>query len=49
MVGRELDSFYTKNKHKIGEVALETKNLSHVKLFKTVPIKECFVYPNTLK
>ena len=25
MVGRELDSFYTKNKHKIGEVALETK------------------------
>lgn len=39
MVGRELDSFYTKNKHKIGEVALETKNLSHVKLFKDASFK----------
>lgn len=34
-----LDSFYTKNKHKIGEVALETKNLSHVKLFKDASFK----------
>ena len=39
MVGRELDSFYTKNKHKIGEVALETKNLSHAKLFKNANFK----------
>ena len=33
MVGRELDSFYTKNKHHIGEIALSVKNLSHEKYF----------------
>src|SRR5699024_3576661 len=33
MVGRELSSFYTKNKHDIGKVALEARNLSHTKLF----------------
>lgn len=38
MVGRELDSFYTKNKHRIGEVALETKNLSHAKFFSNASI-----------
>ena len=39
MVGRELDSFYTKNVHKIGEVALETRNLSHPKLFRNASFK----------
>lgn len=34
MVGRELDSFYTKNKHHIGEVALSVKDLSHEKYFR---------------
>lgn len=33
MVGRELSSFYTKNKHDIGKVALEARNLCHTKLF----------------
>lgn len=33
MVGRELDSFYTKNKHHIGDIALSVKNLSHEKYF----------------
>ena len=33
MVGRELDSFYTKNRHHIGEIALSVKNLSHEKYF----------------
>lgn len=34
MVGRELDSFYTRNRHQIGDVALETRNLSHGKYFR---------------
>lgn len=34
MVGRELDSFYTKNHHHIGETALAVKHLSHEKYFK---------------
>lgn len=33
MVGRELTSFYTRNKHYIGKTALETKNLSNEKFF----------------
>lgn len=36
MVGRELSSFYTRNKHQIGNVALEVKGLSHSKYFKDV-------------
>ena len=34
MVGRELSSFYTRNKHEIRGMALEVKNLSHAKYFK---------------
>ena len=34
MVGRELANFYTRNAHTIGEVALETKGLSHSKYFR---------------
>lgn len=34
MVGRELSSFYTRNKHDIKNTSLEIKNLSHNKYFK---------------
>ena len=40
MVGRELDSFYTKNKHHIGEIALSVKNLSHEKYFSNASFME---------
>lgn len=33
MVGRELSSFYTRNKHEIKGTSLEVKNLSHSKYF----------------
>lgn len=39
MVGRELSSFYTRNKHHIGNVALEVKGLSHNKYFKNANFK----------
>lgn len=39
MVGRELSSFYTRTKHKIGDVAIEVKNLSHSKYFKDASFK----------
>ena len=39
MVGRELDRFYTKNKHEIGAVALETRGLSHEKFFRQADFK----------
>ena len=34
MVGRELSSFYTRNKHEIKGTSLEVRNLSHMKYFK---------------
>ena len=34
MVGRELSSFYTRNKHEIKGTSIEVKNLSHSKYFK---------------
>ena len=34
MVGRELSSFYTRNKHEIRGTSLEVRNLSHAKYFK---------------
>ena len=34
MVGRELSSFYTRNKHEIKGTSIEVKNLSHNKYFK---------------
>lgn len=34
MVGRELDSYYTRNKHEIKGISLEVKNLSHKKYFR---------------
>ena len=34
MVGRELSSFYTRNKHQIQGTSLDVKNLSHGKYFK---------------
>ena len=34
MVGRELSSFYTRNKHEIKGTSLEVKDLSHSKFFK---------------
>ena len=34
MVGRELSSFYTRNKHEIRGTSLEVRNLSHMKYFK---------------
>ena len=34
MVGRELSSFYTRNKHEIRGTSLEVKNLSHAQYFK---------------
>lgn len=36
MVGRELNSYYTRNVHKIGEKSLEVTGLSHEKYFKEV-------------
>lgn len=36
MVGRELSSYYTRNKHEIGEISLEVKGLEHEKYFKDV-------------
>lgn len=39
MVGRELSSFYTRTQHKIGDVAIEVKNLSHSKFFKNASFK----------
>lgn len=39
MVGRELSSFYTRNKHTIGETALEVRGLSHAKYFKNASFK----------
>ena len=34
MVGRELSSFYTRNKHEIKGTSLDVRNLSHAKFFK---------------
>lgn len=39
MVGRELSSYYTRNKHKVGSVALETKNLSSNRYFRNASFK----------
>lgn len=36
MVGRELSSYYTRNKHTIGEKSIEVKNLCHEKYFKDI-------------
>lgn len=36
MVGRELNSYYTRNVHEIGEKSLEVTGLSHEKYFKNV-------------
>lgn len=36
MVGRELGSYYTRNKHEIKEISLEVKGLGHEKYFKDV-------------
>lgn len=36
MVGRELSSYYTRNRHEIKEVSLEVKGLSHNKYFRDV-------------
>lgn len=34
MVGRDLTEYYTRTKHKIGDVALEVRNLTHARYFK---------------
>ncbi|MCD7744577.1 MAG: sugar ABC transporter ATP-binding protein [Lachnospiraceae bacterium] len=39
MVGRELDSYYTKNSHEVKDVALEVKDLSHSKYFKNASFR----------
>ena len=36
MVGRELGSYYTRNKHEIRDISLEVKGFSHEKYFKDV-------------
>lgn len=42
MVGRELSSFYTRNRHKIQGTALEVKDLSHHKFFKNASFHACY-------
>ncbi|WP_373218554.1 sugar ABC transporter ATP-binding protein [Ruminococcus sp. 5_1_39BFAA] len=39
MVGRELSSYYTRNKHEIKGVSLEVKGLSHDKYFKNASLQ----------